>query len=212
MPAYKVAIITGSTRSPRAGNTIVDYIASIIASRPDNGTDNLEFSNLQIADFNLPVFDEPVVPAMVPAMAQFTKEHSKKWSAAVGSYQAYIWVIPEYNGGLAGGTKNAVDFLYNELIGKPTAIISYGIKGGNRANEQLEFALGTVIKAKIVDTKVILPFAEGNDVYSAIAGILGEDSKKSWKENGKEDEILKAVAEIKKVLEEPPKTEETPVA
>lgn len=214
MPPYKIAIITGSTRSPRVGNAIANWITSVIASQPSltSESSNLEFSPLQIADFDLPVFDEPVMPAMVPALAQFTHEHSKKWSAAMASYQAYIWVIPEYNGGLAGGTKNAVDYLYNELAGKPTAIVSYGIKGGNRANEQLEFALGTVIKAKVVDTNVALPFAEGNDVYLAISGNLGEESKKLWKEGGKEGEIVKAVEEIRALLGEPGKTEATPVA
>lgn len=81
-------------------------------------------------------------------------------------------MVPEYNGGLTGATKNALDYLFNELVGKPPAIVSYGVKGGNRANQQLGFALETVIKARVVATKVLLPFAEGSDVHSAIRGEL----------------------------------------
>lgn len=207
MSAFKVALITGSTRVPRVGNDIVDWVSSVITSRPGAKDDNLEITPLRIADFNLPVYDEPVMPAMVPAMAQFTKEHSKKWSAAIASFQAYIFVIPEYNAGLAGGTKNAIDYLYNELPGKPVAVISYGIKGGSKANEQLSFSLEAVLKMRVVETKVLLPFAEGNDIYSAIGGSLGEETKKGWEEAKKADEILKALEEVKVVLDEPPKTE-----
>ncbi|RYP79139.1 hypothetical protein DL771_000117 [Monosporascus sp. 5C6A] len=197
----KIALITGSTRTPRAGSDIAGWVHDVLKTRP---SDDLQIEPVAIADFNLPVYDEPVVPAMVPAVKQFTKEHSKKWSDAIASFHGYIFVIPEYNGGLAGGTKNAIDYLYNEWPGKPVAIISYGTQGGKRANEQLSDSLGLVMKMKVVPTKVLLSFAPGTDVVSAVnEGVLGEETRKAWAEAGKKEQILKAFEEIKEVLEQP---------
>nr|A0A455LN84.1 RecName: Full=NAD(P)H-dependent FMN reductase ntnL; Short=FMN reductase ntnL; AltName: Full=Nectripenoid biosynthesis cluster protein L [Nectria sp. (in: ascomycete fungi)]AYO60872.1 NADPH-dependent FMN reductase NtnL [Nectria sp. (in: ascomycete fungi)] len=197
----KIALILGSVRSPRVGNDVTGWVHDVLKSRP---SDDLQIEPLVIADFNLPVYDEPVMPAMVPAMKQFTKEHSKRWSAAIASYQGYIFVIPEYNGGIAGGTKNAVDYLYNEWPGKPVAIISYGTQGGNRANAQLSESLELVMKMKVAPTKVLLPFAAGTDVFSAINdGVLGEESQKAWAEAGKKEDILKALDEVKELLKQP---------
>ncbi|RYP11132.1 hypothetical protein DL765_007881 [Monosporascus sp. GIB2] len=198
----KIALITGSTRTPRVGSDIAGWVHDVLKSRP---ADNLQIEPVAIADFNLPVYDEPVMPAMVPAMKQFTKEHSKKWSSTIASFQGYIFVIPEYNGGLAGATKNAIDYLYNEWPGKPVAIISYGTQGGERANAQLSDSLSLVMKMKVAPTKVLLPFAPGTDVFAAInEGVLGEETQKAWTEAGKKEQILKALEEIKEILEQPP--------
>ena len=53
-------------------------------------------------------------------------------------YDGYVFVSPEYNYGMPGGVKNAIDYLYNELTGKPILIITYGIFGGLKCSEQLE--------------------------------------------------------------------------
>ncbi|RYP85136.1 hypothetical protein DL769_001040 [Monosporascus sp. CRB-8-3] len=197
----RIALITGSTRTPRVGSDIAGWVHDVLKTRP---SDNLQIEPVAIADFNLPVYDEPVVPAMVPAMKQFTKEHSKKWSKTIESFHGYIFIIPEYNGGLAGGTKNAIDYLYNEWPGKPVTIISYGTQGGNRANEQLSHSLALVMKMKVVPTKVLLPLAKGTDVFSAVnEGVLGDETRKAWTEAGKKEQILKALEEIKEILEQP---------
>ncbi|BAE60561.1 unnamed protein product [Aspergillus oryzae RIB40] len=139
---------------------------------------------------------------MVPAVKQFTKEHSKKWSAAIASFQGYIFVIPEYNLGLAGGTKNAIDYLYSEWPGKPVGIISYGAKGGSNASQQLSESLRVVMKMEVMPTKVLLPFAPGSDVLSASnEGTLGEDSRKSWEADGKKEQVLQVWEELKNALE-----------
>lgn len=195
----KIALITGSTRSPRVGSDIASWVRDVLETRP---SDSLQILPVAIADFNLPVYDEPVMPAMVPAMAQFTKDHSRRWSETIASFQGYIFIIPEYNYGLAGGTKNAIDYLYNEWPGKPVAIISYGIHGGDRANAQLSDSLSLVMKMKVVPTKVLLSFAPGSDMSSAInEGVLGEESRKAWDKDNKE-QILKALEEIKQILEQ----------
>jgi len=196
----KIALITGSTRTPRVGTDVAEWVLEVIKSRPE---DKLQVEPLSIADFNLPIYDEPVMPAMVPAMQQFTKEHSKKWSEAISSFQGYVFVIPEYNGSMSGATKNAIDYLYNEWPGKPVAIISYGTQGGNRANQHLSESLELIMKMKVAPTKVKLSFAPGTDVFAAInEGVLGDDTKKAWTEAGAKDEILKAFGEVKDILEQ----------
>ncbi|RYP16720.1 hypothetical protein DL765_004956 [Monosporascus sp. GIB2] len=189
----KIAIINGSTRKPQVGSSVASWVYDIVKSE---ATSEAQVEPLAISDFNLPVFDEPVVPAAVSDASPLQHEHSKKWSAAMASFQGYVFVIPEYNGAIAGSTKNAVDYLYHELPGKPIAIVSYGTRGGTRANEQMSWSLENVLKMRVVDTKVTLPFAPA-EIGAAVSGTLGEQTRKEWTDAGKKDEILKAFGEVK---------------
>lgn len=195
----KIAVIVGSLRTPQVGSSVATWVVDIVKAQALPG---LEFETVAIKDFNLPVFDEPVMPAMVSAENPLVHEHSKKWSATIASYQGYIFVIPEYNGGLAGGTKNALDYLFHEWPGKPLAIVSYGIEGGVRATEQLLYATEKIMKVKVVEPRINLPFTPV-DIGGTVSGTLGEQSQKDWVENGKKDEIIKALGEIKAVLDAP---------
>lgn len=65
---------------------------------------------MDIKDFNLPLLDEPVPPSM----GQYSKPHTKAWAAKIGSFDAYVFVTPEYNHGTSGALKNAIDFLFAE--------------------------------------------------------------------------------------------------
>jgi NAD(P)H-dependent FMN reductase len=96
---------------------------------------------IDLADFKLPVFDEEVIPAMVPAFAQFTHTHSKTWSVAIATYDGYVLVTANYNEGPPGAIKNAIDYLYNEWTTKLIMIISYGIQGGKTASDSLKTTL-----------------------------------------------------------------------
>ncbi|KAK3319462.1 putative NAD(P)H-dependent FMN reductase LOT6 [Apodospora peruviana] len=205
----KIALITGSTRTPRVGPSVASWVLDIL--KASSASEGLEIEPVAIADYNLPVYDEPVMPANVPSFQQFTKEHSKKWSAKIASFQGYIFVVPEYNGSLAGATKNAIDYLYSEWPGKAAAVISYGVYGGNRANEHLSWSLENVFKLKVAETKVKLAFAPGfgpgTDMFKAVVeGELGEDSKKAWQES--KGDVVKQLEEIKALLEEQAKLAE----
>lgn len=198
----KIAIITGSTRTPRVGPHVAEWVREVLQARPSG--DDLQIEAVAVADFKLPVFDESVMPAMVPAQGQFAHAHSKAWSAAIQAYAGYIWVVPEYNYGVGGGTKNAIDYLYNEWIGKPAVVVSYGIQGGQIVSEQLARTLDGM-KLKVAPTKIQLPFAggAGPDMFAAAGqGVLGDDTKKGWVEKGLDQEVLKAWEELKGLLEE----------
>ncbi|KAF9878396.1 NADPH-dependent FMN reductase [Colletotrichum karsti] len=200
--AKKVAVIATSTRTPRVGPHVADLVRSTITK--DAAESNIDVFPVAVADFNLPVFDEKALPAQVPALAKFEHAHSIAWSNEIAKYDGYVFVIPEYNYGMAGGTKNAIDYLYNEWIGKPVVIVSYGIGGGNRASEQLQGTLEGM-KLRVAGTRPALAFSggPGPDFIAAMSkGELGEESRKEWE--GKSADILKAFGELKQLLQEPP--------
>ncbi|EHK99654.1 Flavoprotein [Glarea lozoyensis ATCC 20868] len=201
----KLAIITGSTRTPRIGPHVVNIIKTLLESStlPNKPT----LTVLDIADFKLPVYDEIVIPANVPAKEQFAFEHSKKWSAAVKPFDAYILLSPEYNSGPPGGLKNAIDYLYHEWIGKPVLIITYGLFGGLNASESLKTIL-TGMKLRVVPTRPALAFG-GADFPEILAemgpagkdGVVGEKSREKWSTGEVRESVLKGYGELVELLE-----------
>lgn len=196
----KIAVINTSTRAVRVGPAVAVFIEKLLSASDNSNT----FTVVDVADFKLPVFDEPVAPAMVPAHAQFSFDHSKAWSAEIAKYDAYVIIANEYNFGMSGSTKNAIDYLYNDWIGKPIFIITYGIIGGTNASAQLKTVL-TGMKLKVVETRPNLSFhggGAGPDMYQAMAGVLPEASTNDW-ETEKKEEILKGYGELKELLAAP---------
>ncbi|KAF4913013.1 NAD(P)H-dependent FMN reductase [Colletotrichum viniferum] len=104
---------------------------------------------------------------------------------------------------MAGGTKTAIDYLYNQWIGKPAAVVSYGMAGGNRASEQVKGTLEGM-KLRVAATRPALSFVggAGSDLVAAIKDEVGENSRKDWE--AKSEDILKAFGELKQLLSEPP--------
>jgi len=203
MAPKKVALLIGSTRAPRVGPKVTDFVHKILLTSP--ATPAPELTIVDLKTFNLPLFDEAVTPSMVPAHAQFAHEHSKKWSAAIASYDGYIFVTGEYNQGTPGALKNAIDYLYHDIECKPVLIISYGILGGGSANEQVAKSLST-FKVRATETKPKLAFVgfpNMDESFKAAGGNLGEVTEKAWaeKETGN---ILKGYAELIELLETPP--------
>ncbi|KAK9482112.1 flavoprotein-like protein [Lipomyces starkeyi] len=195
----KVAIVICSTRSPRVGDKVADFVKGVLEEHDTSGSPAL--SLVDVADYKLPVYDEPVIPAMVPEKAQFTHEHSKAWSAKISEFSGYIFVTPEYNYGIPGSIKNAIDYLYNEWQGKPVFIVSYGVEGGNKVSDALKQTLDGM-KLLVCPTRVTLPFhgGQGPDLFAAMLnGILGDDTKASWTTD-KQQSILKGYAELKEKL------------
>ena len=131
----KIAIIIGSTRPGRNGEAVAKWVDGLAQKRND-----AEFELVDIKDFNLPLLDEPVTPSM----GQYSKPHTKTWAAKVGSFDGFVFVTPEYNHGISGALKNAIDFLFAEWKNKDAGFVSYGGAGGARAVEQLRLILAEV--------------------------------------------------------------------
>src|SRR5256712_8491354 len=78
---------------------------------------------------------------MPPSMGRYQQPHTKRWAAKIASLDAFVFVSPEYNHGIPGVLKNAIDFLFAEWNHKAAGFVSYGGAGGARAAEQLRLAL-----------------------------------------------------------------------
>jgi NAD(P)H-dependent FMN reductase len=136
----KVAIIIGSTRPGRKAEAVARWVHDLAAKRGD-----AEYEVVDIQDFDLPLYDEPVPPAR----QQYTKPHTKAWAAKIASFDAYVFVTPEYNHGPSGALKNAIDFLYREWNNKAAGFVGYGSAGGTRAVEQLRQVMGELLVADV---------------------------------------------------------------
>jgi NAD(P)H-dependent FMN reductase len=138
-----VLLIMGSTRAGRVCPKITEWIARI--GREHTG---FNYEVIDLADWPLPMDDEPEIPAKgIP----YTQAHTRAWSEKVKSGDAVIFVTPQYNWGYPAALKNAIDHLYHEWRNKPAAIVSYGGHGGGKCAEQLRQVAGA-IKMRVVPT------------------------------------------------------------
>lgn len=133
MTAPRIAIIVGSTRPGRAADTVAGWVHDIAAKR-----DDAAFEIVDSADYRLPLLDEPV-PA---TMGQYSREHTKAWSATIDGFDGYVFVTPEYNHATSAALKNALDCPSGEWNNKAAGFVGYGGAGGTRAVEQLRPVMG----------------------------------------------------------------------
>jgi NAD(P)H-dependent FMN reductase len=81
----------------------------------------------------LPLLDEPIPPSQ----GKYSQAHTKAWAAKIDTFDAFVFVTPEYNHSTSGALKNAIDFLYKEWNNKAAGFVGYGSAGGVRAVEHL---------------------------------------------------------------------------
>jgi chromate reductase, NAD(P)H dehydrogenase (quinone) len=132
VPTYRIAILVGSLRR----NSINRRIArSMCAIRGDN----LDCAMVEIGDLPLYNQDYDGSPDEPAAYAHFREQ--------VAAADGFLFCTPEYNRGVPGVLKNAIDVgsrPYGKSVwnGKPAAIISAspGAIGGFGANHQLRQA------------------------------------------------------------------------
>ena len=136
----KIAIIIGSTRPGRNSEIVARWVYEIAKMCHD-----AEFEIVDIKDYKLPLLDEPVPPSM----GLYSHQHTKDWSAKIASFDAFIFVTPEYNHSTSGALKNAIDYLYHEWNNKAAGFVSYGSVGGTRAVEHLRLIMGELQVADV---------------------------------------------------------------
>jgi NAD(P)H-dependent FMN reductase len=124
----KIAVILGSTRPNRNGKAVADWVLERAADRT-----TADYELIDLREYPLPFFDEPCPPAL----GRYANEYTKAWAVTIGSYDAFVFVTPEYNHSMPGVLKNAIDYLYAEWNNKAAAFVSYGSSGGVRAVEHL---------------------------------------------------------------------------
>lgn len=147
----KIHIIIGSTRPGRVGPQIAKWM---VGNLPKNS--DIEYEIVDIAEYGLPLFDEP----MLPSMNQYKYNHTKIWSKKIKEADAFIFLTPEYNAGYPAPLKNAIDYLHDEWVNKAVMIASYGVRGGTTASAQLH---QVAERLKMRPTKTSPAFAIGRD-------------------------------------------------
>lgn len=151
----RIAIIIGSTRPGRAGEAVGRWVYEYAKTRTD-----AECELVDLKEHPLPFLDE----AMPPSLGQYSKEHTKAWAKKIASYDAFVFVTPEYNHGMSAVLKNAIDFLYAEWNNKAAGFVSYGSAGGARAVEQLRTVMAE-LQVATVRAQVLLPMATDFENY-----------------------------------------------
>jgi NAD(P)H-dependent FMN reductase len=136
----RIAIIVGSTRPGRKADAVAKWAYDIARQRGD-----ASFELVDLAQFNLPLLDEPM-----PAMSgQYNHPHTRAWSVKISSFDGYVFVTPEYNHGASGALTNAIDFLFAEWTDKAAGFIGYGYTMGARAIEHLRLVMASLQVATV---------------------------------------------------------------
>lgn len=125
-----IGIINGSLRAERNTEPVAKFVYEIAAQRDGEFT----YEYVDLAEYNVPLLTSSVHPMV--ANKSHEDPNVQQWSDKIDSFDAYVFVTPEYNHGVPGGFKNAVDVLGPEWVGKPVAFAGQGSVGGVRAIEQ----------------------------------------------------------------------------
>jgi NAD(P)H-dependent FMN reductase len=147
--ALKLHIVIASTRPGRVGPSVARWFEGF-ASRHGK----FDVKLVDLADFGLPVYDEP----NHPSLQKYEHEHTRRWAASVAEADAYVFVAPEYNYNPTPALVNALDYVYKEWNYKPCGFVSYGgVSGGLRA-AQMAKQLVTTLKMMPMMEGVMVPF------------------------------------------------------
>jgi NAD(P)H-dependent FMN reductase len=138
-----VQVILGSVRAERLCPRIASWVADIGRAHTA-----LQLELVDLADWRLPMDDEPGIPAL----GHYANQHTMAWSSKVAEADGYVFVTPQYNWGYPAGLKNALDHVYREWHGKPAAIVSYGGHGGGKCAAQLRQVAEGGLKMRVATT------------------------------------------------------------
>jgi NAD(P)H-dependent FMN reductase len=152
----KIAIVLGSTRPNRVGATVAEWVNEIAGKHTD-----AEFELVDVAKLDLPLLDEE----LPPALGQYAKQHTKDWAAKVASFDAFVFVTPEYNHSVPAGLKNALDFVCAEWADKAAGFVSYGVAGGIRAVEHLRLIMAELQVATVRTQLTLNSYTDFENFY-----------------------------------------------
>lgn len=163
-----ISVIVGSTRPGRFSEKPASWILAQLKKRP-----GVEAHLLDLRDFPLPFFDNQLTPA-TPGRPPYENEIVRKWTAAIGRSDGFVFVTPEYNFGPSAVLKNAIDWVYSEWHRKAACFVSWGSAMGARAVQQLR---ETVIELQVapIRSSVHIPVAtlwahyQGGNVEAGLA-------------------------------------------
>lgn len=129
----KIQVIIGTTRQNRFSEKPAHWIYEEAKKK-----EGVEVELIDLRDYPLPFFDEPVSPSMFEMMKhEYANEVARKWTQKVAEADGYIIVTGEYNHGYPAVLKNALDYVFKQWNKKAVGFVSYGNARGARSVEQL---------------------------------------------------------------------------
>ena len=167
-----ISVIVGSTRQGRFSEKPAQWIFQHLKKRAD-----VDARLLDLRDFPMPFFDQAMSPAW-PGRPPYENEVVRKWTAAIGASDGFVFVTPEYNYGPPAVLKNAIDWVYPEWNRKAIAFVSYGGAGGARSVQQLR---ETAIEVQLapIRSSVHIPLPPLSRIFRAAKLIRGWQSLRS---------------------------------
>lgn len=148
--ALKLNIVICSTRPGRIGPSVATWFRDFAASNS-----NFDCQMVDLADFDLPVYNE----AKHPRSGIYEHGHTKSWSESVNAADAYVFVTPEYNFCPPPAFVNALNYVYSEWNYKPCGFVSYGGSAGGVRAATLARQLVTTLKMMPMVEGVMVPMA-----------------------------------------------------
>jgi len=147
--APKLHVIVASTRPGRAGLPIAKWVFEQASTEGA-----FETRLVDLAEANLPVYDEP----HHPRLRKYEHRHTMAWSATVDAADAFVVVTPEYNYGMPPALLNAFEYVFHEWAYKPIGFVSYGgISGGLRSVQMAKLVV-TTLRMMPIPEGVPIPF------------------------------------------------------
>jgi NAD(P)H-dependent FMN reductase len=165
-----ISVIVGSTREGRFSEKPANWIFQHLKKRQ-----GVEARLLDLRDFPMPFFDQPITPAM-PGRPAFEHPIVQKWTAAIAQSDGFVFVTPEYNYGPPAVLKNALDWVYPEWQRKAACFVSWGNAGGARAVQQLrenivELQLAPIRSSVHIPVATLMAHYTGGDVDAGLADL-----------------------------------------
>lgn len=145
-PPIRIQVIIGSIRDGRAADAVSRWTLARANTLPDAVIETLD-----LREWSLPHFAETFASVGDPADPTYSTAVVKNWNRTIAGADAYIVVTPEYNHGIPGVLKNALDSVFASFAfrNKPAMFVGYsaGLTAGARAVEQLALV---AIEAELV--------------------------------------------------------------
>jgi NAD(P)H-dependent FMN reductase len=164
MTDIKIGVILGSIREIRRGGRVAKWLMPQLEK-----IGGADYELLDLRDYPLPFYSESDSPEGLAR--NYTDDVARQWSAKVDAKDGFIIVTSEYNHGIPGVLKNALDWLYPEWNKKPVGFVSYasGAIGGARGIEQLR---QNVIELQMAPMRAALHISNVLDVLDEEGNLL----------------------------------------
>jgi len=147
--ARRLHVVISSTRPGRVGPSVAQWFNGFAAAHG-----GFEAVLVDLASFNLPVFDEPEHPRL----RKYQHAHTRAWSESTRQADAFVFVMPEYNYGPPPSLVNALNYLVVEWGYAPVGLVTYGGLSGGLRSAQAVKPLLTALRMMPLPDGVAIPF------------------------------------------------------